>query len=402
MLEKKNLIINCDICDTRKINEENYSVFEKIIVNCDITIVSDRSKGAINKLPITINNNTVIEMSDDMNVNIKSVDGTYEITENMVSDTRTVLVVNGELILGRNTENALKCYEKILVNGTVKYPKSVEGYMGSLTINGETVSYPDDCILLNDRFMVDRFFPMRAKKNTSYFSNGTIFIDENANTNILAENAVNLFSKNIVFHENKINDIIAITDEKINYVVVPDGLSIITDSCILDNELVKKHGTSLFVYGDLIFGNDIPKVERLFVSGKIILKKEQKAELDNINAEYGSIEFADNSNVIMNVVKAYVNENLLASVDDGVIVMNVAEVKISDDVKEEQIIGCLKLRNCGRVICSDNQKSAVSVVSENVGIIKSDNDEKKPDDELIEMLINPDMTKMVNSDEYVM
>lgn len=39
MFEKKNYVLNCDVCDTRKMKEEDYKGYEKIMVNVDSYIM---------------------------------------------------------------------------------------------------------------------------------------------------------------------------------------------------------------------------------------------------------------------------------------------------------------------------------------------------------------------------
>ena len=55
MFNKKNYLLNCDVCDTRKINEEDYSGYEKMMINADVVVVSAASKSVLNRLPVTIN-----------------------------------------------------------------------------------------------------------------------------------------------------------------------------------------------------------------------------------------------------------------------------------------------------------------------------------------------------------
>ena len=40
MFNKKNYLLNCDVCDTRKIKEEDYSGYEKMMINADIVVVN--------------------------------------------------------------------------------------------------------------------------------------------------------------------------------------------------------------------------------------------------------------------------------------------------------------------------------------------------------------------------
>ena len=43
MFEKKNFIVNCDVCDARKIQEESLSGYEQIILNTDFLLVDERA-----------------------------------------------------------------------------------------------------------------------------------------------------------------------------------------------------------------------------------------------------------------------------------------------------------------------------------------------------------------------
>ena len=52
---KKNLIINCEICDARNMREEDYLDYERILLNAEIVLVNETSKGILNRLPIQVN-----------------------------------------------------------------------------------------------------------------------------------------------------------------------------------------------------------------------------------------------------------------------------------------------------------------------------------------------------------
>ena len=41
MSEKKKFILNCDVCDARKIKEESLSEYEQIIINADLILVDE-------------------------------------------------------------------------------------------------------------------------------------------------------------------------------------------------------------------------------------------------------------------------------------------------------------------------------------------------------------------------
>ena len=47
MFDKKNYVLNCDICDARKMKEEDYNNYKNMIINADIVIVSTSSKSIL-------------------------------------------------------------------------------------------------------------------------------------------------------------------------------------------------------------------------------------------------------------------------------------------------------------------------------------------------------------------
>ena len=95
MFDKKNYVLNCDICDARKMKEEDYNNYKNMIINADIVIVSTSSKSILNRLPVTINQDYTIEIADDVETELKVINGSYEITDSMVVQEHTLLIVNG-------------------------------------------------------------------------------------------------------------------------------------------------------------------------------------------------------------------------------------------------------------------------------------------------------------------
>ena len=71
MFNKKSYLLNCNVCDTRKIKEEDYSGYEKMMINANVVVVSASSKSVLNRLPVTINQDSTIEIPDDIDVEIK-------------------------------------------------------------------------------------------------------------------------------------------------------------------------------------------------------------------------------------------------------------------------------------------------------------------------------------------
>lgn len=383
MSEKKKLLLNCDVCDTRKIKEDNYSHYESIFINADVLIVNEQSKAVLNRLPVTMNNDRTIEVEGNTEVYVKSVNGSYEITGNSAVEEHTILVVNGLLLVHKGTEEILKKYEGISVNGSVRYPKSLEGYMGKMNVNGSVETYPDDCVLLDSEFTIDKYFPLRAKEGSRYYVKNLVIIkDTNVDVYKLAQKGIFFETEKLLVPECKIEDCIPMFDESVEFIVVPDGMKLICDSVTLNEEFVNNEGGSLFIYGDINVDDSadissiFEKIKKLTVKGTVRLKAKQEQELRSIKAENEEVEILfDNIEIIKDTLRmsdmpsAKIDRRIFDNVTDGIEVRNVAILTIAEDVTVEMIIEKLKIENCATIICSKEQESAVSSVSNNVASI---------------------------------
>jgi len=71
MSEKKNLMINCDVCDARNAKEEYLSGYEQIMISTDLLLVSDESRGVLERLPAICNTDNTLEVDDNANLIFK-------------------------------------------------------------------------------------------------------------------------------------------------------------------------------------------------------------------------------------------------------------------------------------------------------------------------------------------
>lgn len=411
MAEKKKLLVNCDLCDTRKLKEEDYSHFEQIAVNADIVLVNENSKSILNRLPVSFNNDKTIELPSDVDVNVKTVNGSYKITGDTMAGEHTLLIVNGSLTIEPGTEEILKKYEQILVNGNLSYPKSLEGYIGKLTVNGSVAAYPDGCVVLDKKsFTMDKYFPLRARENSIYYAKKNVIIkDESVDVGKLVSKNVQFITQTLVLPESKIEECACIFDEKTEFIVVPEGMKLIADDVVLDEKLIQREGKQLFVYGNLeVDGKaDMESIsnslKKLIVKGSVTIKEEQVEAFQKIEAEYEKMDIIDNRREMKNLVKARIDRALLENCEDGIRVCNAAMVVIDQEVEPVLILEKLRLKNCAKVFCSKEQESAVSAVATNVAVIG----EAAEGDEtgiggILGMIKSAADTKFVNADTYIM
>lgn len=407
MFEKKKFLLNCDVCDARKIKEEDYGNFEQIMINADVLLVNERSRSVLNRLPVTLNYDKMVELSDQIEAAVKVVNGSYEITGSEISQEHIILVVNGDLKVAPGTAEILKKYEQIIVNGSAEYPKSLEGFLSKMSVNGSATAYPDDCVLLKDPFTIDSYFPLRAKENGSYYAKTAVVIkDKNVDIAKLAGKKVRFVTNRVILPECKIEESVSLFEERTEMIVVPDGMAIVYGDAVLNEELIRKEGDSLFVYGNLETDENADMgvlgemLKKLVVKGKIMLKREQLEAFEKLDAEYDEMEVVRNSRVIRNRPKTRLDRKLFDNSPEGIRAENIGQLVIDEDVTPEVILEKLTLKNCGGVDCTKEQESAVTAVAVNVAGIGEDSCGGMGD--IAGALKDLAHTKMVNADSYIM
>lgn len=407
MLNKKKYLLNCDVCDTRTMKEEDYSGYEKMLINADIVIVSETSKSILNRLPVTINQDSTIEIADGIDVQLKNINGSYEITASTAVQEHTLLIVNGSLRIHPDTKEALAKYEKIHVNGSVRCPKSLEQYLNKLSANGSVVMYPDDCVILDATFVMDKYFPLRAKAGSRYYVENMVVIqDHSVDLAKLAQKNVQFITNHLLIPEEMVEESIDLFDEKVNFIVVPAEMTLIYGDAVLNERLVEKKGNKIYVHGSVKLDencnleNIAKSLDKLIVYEDVTLKRSQEEGFHKLNVEYKNLHFSWEGRIIENKLSVRVDKSLLESSPDKVLVRNTATIKIADNVSPELILDRLVMKDCAKVSCSEEQASAIAAIAQNVAKIEEKGEEEvsgvagKFQDVLF--------TKTINADNYIM
>lgn len=408
MFEKKNLIVNCDVCDTRTMKAEDYENYESIKLNTDLLIVNSKSKSVMSRLPILFNTDNTIELADDCEVHLQTVNGTFEITPNTQTQPGTMLTVNGVLHILPDTQNVLSGYLKIIVNGMVRCPKSMESCLQNVCINGTIVSYPDDCIILDSRFQPDKYFPLRAKENARYYAAKHIILnDPDVDLSALAQKHVQFVTKTLLVSESLLEAAIPLFDETTAFVVIPDGYTLIQDDVTLDEALLCKNSTKLFVYGDLTWNAEstvlCSRLEGLIVKGTVYITAKHLPALQAIDATYDKVELTK-GRILENQLKIKLDKELFALSPEGIHIKNSVDIILAKDIPCSTILNDLILENCVNIRCTPQQESAVSIIGKNCADINTaaEDSENASDEDTPEALKNLSDTKLVNADSYVM
>ena len=159
---------------------------------------------------------------------------------------KTHLVEFDEELFYQKLTEILEKYEKIHVNGSVRCAESISGYLTKLSASNSVSIYPDDCMILNDTFIVDKYFPLRAKEDNKYYVKDKVIIqDKSVDMQKLVEKNVRFVTEQLIIPEEMVESCIELFDEKVNFVVIPAGMALHYGDAVLNEELLKKEGYTL-------------------------------------------------------------------------------------------------------------------------------------------------------------
>lgn len=405
-MSKKNFIVNCASCDTTKMNEEDFANYEQIMINAGMVVLNKRSKSILNKLGAQINSGSIVELPEGKEANIKAVNGKYEIKPGEPIEENCILMVNGKVVIHPNTESVLSKIDYFAVNGKITCPESLMACIKKIKINGKVSYYPDDSIVIDSNFNMDKYFPMRVVQDGLYWAEEQIIItDEDIDISKLTSKNVRFSTKKLIVNEKFADDLIPLFNIEAKIEIVPIGFYAYTGKTVIKNENIKKNGGKIIIFGEASFDEKFTAfnfIEKLIVKGKLSIFEYQVEKFEKIDAEYENLNMLTNARRITEVLKAKIDKALLEKSVDGVEVSEAAMVIIEEDVEPELILERLKLKECAMVKCSKKQESAVAAVSEEVATIKvsgSEDDDSWGPKKLLKLALT---TKIVNTSDYVL
>lgn len=403
------LIINCEICDIRNLNPENYKQYNKISVNTELVLSNSRGKASLCNLDISINAKEFLELNDDMNIEISSVNGSYSITGDTYAKSNTMLIVNGSLYIAPNAKGSLQSFFKITVNGSILCAESLAPFLSHVSANGSISFYPDDYTVLSDNFTIDKYFPLTATDGGKYFIQNVAKIKDNSiDLSLLAKKQVRFKSKKLILPEEKIGEVIPLFDNGTQFTVIPKGFSLVDSSVMLDENLIKQHGRKIFINGNLDARNDlspfISEIDEIIVNGKVMVTQKTKDAFDSLNAKYNKYEISK-SVIIRDKPSVNLNNQLLKLSFDGVSIINCAFLTIAEDVSPHDILNLVELCNIAQVSCTKEQEAAIMLIGKNVAKTVTD----QSSIQIAEIDSNPLAAvskslnaKIINTDKFIM
>ncbi len=367
----KKLMINCGNCDARNVKEETLKAYETITINCGGVLVSPESKDLLNRYNVTMNCGNVIEVPKD--VRVARINGSAQIKSTDLVQDRQYLIINGSLEIGPDTEMVLDQYVGINVNGSVTYPESISGFLGMMTVNGSTLCYPDGAVVLKRNAVIDRLFALRAKNRLYWSAKRMIMVDPQLDGSLLAKKGASFATKEVILAEGKVEEMIDLIDEKAEITIVPAGTSYVMDFEELNEQLIKKYGTKIYILGDLRVMGDaaeaLGKLEYLKVQGDITVQESLKASLLEVLTEHnGSLKTvaAPKGCHISDKITLRISKWLLEQEAGGISVSDCVKVVLDEDISSQLILDRLQFHDVVEIRCTPEQEAAVGAVAEDV------------------------------------
>jgi len=404
VMDKKNLVIKTALCDTRNVTEEYLNAYESIEIKAATLLVSRRSKELLSRYNIKMNVSNMMEISED--VEIKSLNGNFEISESTKMSKPTLLIVNGFLDIKKNSEEALKTFVGIFVNGCVSYPSDLGNHLPPLTVNGSVESYPSDAIRLKNNLILDKTFILTAKNAKYFVKNKVVIADDTLDILSLIEKGTSFITKKAVIAEKLLENAVKLFEDDTEINVIPAGYTYVQDED-LNDLTIKKYGDKLYVDGDLKVTSKSEKaleqLTGLTVNGTVLVLERLADKLLNLNIEYKDLKYIKDK-IICDKGLFSVSKNTISRYHEGVMICDCGLVKIDPDITPEEIEEKLQFIDCGVIICQPEQKEAVELVSEDVGLIRVNNIEshESSDKEVDDKNLYDKNTQVIKASTYTM
>lgn len=368
-MEKKKLYVNAAMCDARNVSQSVLESYESIQINAATVLVSKESKELISKYDVSMNTAEVMEAPKNVEVMVQN--GKYEISSNTVLSNPVILVVNGSLDINTDSQEVLEKFVSILVNGSVSYSSDIKNKLPMIKVNGSTDCYPSDAVRLKSTFIMDKTFIMRARNGKYYARNKVVIPDENLDMPSLVDSGVSFITKKAVIVENLLEKALPLFDENVEIEVIPVGYSY-TGSDVLSDALIRKHGTNLYVDGDLTINLEsesaLDKLSKLKVNGTVLIANGLVDKFNEINPEYNNIKTIKGA-IIEDKPSVTIDRRKINKYEEGITVIDCGVVYLKDDLTIDEIEEKLQFIDCGCIFCNEEQKLAVELVSEDVGYI---------------------------------
>ena len=357
-MEKKVLSIHAAVCDARKVQESSLSAYERIEIYAALLLVSRETRPLLDQYQVKLSAAQVMEL--DAEAKIASVNGKMQLQPGQAAPEQTLLMVNGKLDIAPGSEEVLKSYTGIIVNGSVSCPESMAPLLAMARVNGAIETYPDGCIRLKRRAVLDRSFHLRAKQDAFYYAARQITaLAPDIRWDVLAEKRVRFATQTLLLF-----------DDQTDIVLLPDGCAYVEDDAVLNEALLQQHGGKLYIEGNLVVGRDsapwLGQVSYLHVTGDLLVARGLAEAVQAIHPVYRRLRVVAGT-LVSGKTAVTVDRAMLEAAEDGLSLFDCANVTFREDIPagllQERLAG---LEDCVNVTCTPEQRAAVEMAAHDV------------------------------------
>jgi len=378
---KKKLVINAAMCDVSHVSEQTLQPYDRLEINTAVLVSSPQAREKMIGLQVKINAASALEAVEGATLSVQN--GVFEIKAGQKLQKPAILVVNGKLTIEKGAQEALEDYLVILVNGQALYPRSLAGHLGRMNVNGSSLSYPDEAILLGSSVVIDRVFILRARDSLYFAQRSVVLPGKDLDIKALREKGARFLTKKAVIAEALLEEALPLFDDEAEIIIIPEGLAYVKGSQELKEDLIRMHGARLYIDGDLHIPAQaspaLEQLERCAVSGKVKISKGLLDRFLALAPAYKGLSSYQGT-VLSERNEVRIDPGMMDQYADGLTLEDCAIVKLDVRIAPVAIERSLRFEDCGMVYCSTAQRNAVEKVSDDVGMIL-DRNEDAPDGE---------------------
>ena len=370
-MEKK-LIINADVCDTRTAAKEVLSLYESIKINADCLIMSEASKIILAEYPVSVNADEIVMLENaDETINVVCENGNCVLSGETSFRNKILLKVNGNLTIEKDADEVLDNIVKIIVNGNAEYPSTLQN-LPPMQVNGNQKTYPGDAVKLKSTFLLDKTFLLRCRSQRYYAEDEVIIADETLDIECLLQKGVQFITGRGILAENLFEKAALLFDEDVELDLIPEEYYYSTEKN-LTKELLSESGGKIYIDGDFMLrSEDEEKLQDIFliVSGELYADETLAEKFPANRIKYKKLKTVKKDAIMISDRATFaMTEDMLHDNPKGIVVIGCGMVTLDAEIPGQELKENVQMINCGCVMCSKEQRSAVEMVVEDCGYI---------------------------------
>lgn len=358
------LKINTMLCDCRNVSEEFLKQYDQIKIDSMMVFQNEASMELMSRYKVKIDAMAIETLEKDVDLDIHN--GSYTIEAGTSKGKKIALYVNGKLTVHQGTEEVLKDYAKIMVNGGALYPKNYAGLLaGVMSVNGGIHVYPDEAVLIQGDLELDqRSISKMAEGQLYYVTGKALFLDPAADYEKLKEKNITIQAGRVVVRQDVQDLAEQIVSEKTKWTVIPENCAYCAKSAVLDESFRIRYGSRVYVDGSLTVEDDsmLSQLELLEVRGGVILNEKAKEAFLKVCRKFGDLTIYSGT-LMANTNQVVLDAQMLEEEPERINMIECANIELKEGITKEQIQQKLRLISCANIRCPQELVGTVRMVS---------------------------------------